>query len=170
MIPELIFDEGLGDLFVIRNAGHVVDQSVVASIEYAVEHLDTRLIVVLGHDNCGAVTAALAPPHFEPRELSSLVNQIHNSLYFNRDPNVYGKLNITQAVRKNVMFSVRRLRANPALHRCLKKHNAEVFGAVYHLHNGRVDWLEHRGDPAVSAKQDLEDKNATQAGTSTAGK
>lgn len=148
--PELIFDEGLGDLFVIRNAGHLVDQSVVASIEYAVEHLDTRLVVVLGHDNCGAVTAALAPPHDEPRELSSLVNQIHNSLYLNRDPEVDGKLNITQAVRKNVMFSVRLLRTNPTLHRCLEQHDAEVVGAIYHLHNGRVYWLEHRSNPAAS--------------------
>src|SRR5262245_40561826 len=58
--PELLFDEGLGDLFVIRVAGNVVDDVVLGSIEYAVEHLGTKLIVVLGHEKCGAVSAAVA--------------------------------------------------------------------------------------------------------------
>lgn len=58
--PELIFDEGLGDLFVIRDAGNVVDDEVLGSIEYAVEHLGVRLVVVLGHEKCGAVSAAVA--------------------------------------------------------------------------------------------------------------
>ena len=57
--PELLFDQGFGDLFVIRVAGNIVDPDVVGSIQYAVEHLDNKLIVLLGHQNCGAVTAAL---------------------------------------------------------------------------------------------------------------
>ncbi|MFH1610202.1 MAG: carbonic anhydrase, partial [Candidatus Bipolaricaulota bacterium] len=57
--PEIVFDQGLGDLFVIRTAGHVVDAAVLASIEYAVEHLNVPLVVVLGHRGCGAVAAAL---------------------------------------------------------------------------------------------------------------
>ena len=59
VIPELIFDQGVGDLFVIRLAGNVADDAVIASIEYAIEHLGTRLVVVLGHENCGAVKAAV---------------------------------------------------------------------------------------------------------------
>jgi carbonic anhydrase len=57
--PEVIFDQGIGDLFVIRNAGNIVDDVVIGSIEYAVEHLHTPLVIVLGHQQCGAVTAAL---------------------------------------------------------------------------------------------------------------
>ncbi|HEY7392870.1 MAG TPA: carbonic anhydrase [Bryobacteraceae bacterium] len=57
--PELLFDQGLGDLFVIRVAGNIVDDAVLGSIEYAVEHLGTKLILVLGHENCGAVSAAV---------------------------------------------------------------------------------------------------------------
>lgn len=60
--PELVFDQGLGDLFVVRSAGHVLGSSAVASIEYAVEHLGARLIIVLGHQSCGAVKAALSTP------------------------------------------------------------------------------------------------------------
>jgi len=144
VIPELVFDEGLGDLFVIRVAGQVVDQSVTASIEYGVEHLDTRLVVVLGHDNCGAVTAALAPPHDEPRELNSLVNQIYNTIYSNYpdDSRLPEKMEIVPAVRKNVMSAVRQLRVNPTVRRCLKKHNAVIVGAIYHLDSGQVHWLE----------------------------
>src|SRR3954451_10886779 len=58
--PELLFDEGLGDLFVIRVAGNIVDDDILASIEYAVEHLGTKLVVVLGHEKCGAVSAAVS--------------------------------------------------------------------------------------------------------------
>src|SRR5205085_5530051 len=68
--PELVFDENLGDLFVIRNAGNLVDDHALGSIEYGVEHLGARLIVVLGHERCGAVTAAMAgdtaPGHLQP--------------------------------------------------------------------------------------------------------
>ena len=59
VVPELIFDTGIGELFVIRIAGNVASPSSIASIEYAVTHVDVKLIVVLGHQNCGAVTAAL---------------------------------------------------------------------------------------------------------------
>src|SRR4029077_17465300 len=73
--PELVFDENLGDLFVIRTAGNLIDEHALGSIEYAVEHLGTRLIVVLGHERCGAVTAALESSH-APGHINSLVRDI----------------------------------------------------------------------------------------------
>lgn len=81
--PELLFDQGFGELFVVRVAGNIVDPNVVGSIQYAVEHLDNKLIVVLGHQNCGAVTAALAPPDQtkdEPPELRKLLDQIRPAI------------------------------------------------------------------------------------------
>src|SRR5262252_9569528 len=77
--PELLFDEGLGDLFVIRVAGNIVDDAVLGSIEYAVEHLDTKLIVVLGHEKCGAVSAAVEGGDV-PGHLKALVAAIQASV------------------------------------------------------------------------------------------
>jgi len=77
--PELLFDQGFGDLFVVRIAGNIVDPDVIGSIQYAVEHLDNKLVVVMGHQNCGAVMAALAPPDetkSEPPELQGLLDRI----------------------------------------------------------------------------------------------
>src|SRR6476660_4136814 len=73
--PEIIFDQNIGDLFVIRTAGNLVDDHALGSIEYAVEHLGARLIVVLGHERCGAVTAALASAS-APGHINSLVRDI----------------------------------------------------------------------------------------------
>src|SRR5436305_9248189 len=77
--PELLFDEGLGDLFVIRVAGNIADDAVLGSIEYAVEHLGSKLIVVLGHESCGAVSAAVASESASGH-LSSLVTAIRPSV------------------------------------------------------------------------------------------
>src|SRR3954447_12993305 len=77
--PELIFDQGLGDLFVIRVAGNIADGAVLGSIEYAVEHLGTKLILVLGHENCGAVSAAVAGENASGH-LSAFVSAIRPSV------------------------------------------------------------------------------------------
>jgi len=75
VVPELIFDQGVGDLFVLGVAGNVADDAVIASIEYAVEHLGTRLVVVLGHERCGAVMAAIDHA-FSEGKLNSLISYI----------------------------------------------------------------------------------------------
>jgi carbonic anhydrase len=144
VIPELIFDEGFGGLFVIRVAGNIVDDDVKGSIEYAVEHLDSHLVVVLGHENCGAVTAALAKlDENEPRELSSLVHHLHDTIceHHEGEPDVDEKSSIATAVRKNVLSAVRQLNECPDLNRCMKKHKVKVVGAIYDLDTSRVDWL-----------------------------
>ncbi len=74
--PELLFDQGLGDLFVLRVAGNISDPFVLGSIEYAVEHLHAPLIVVLGHESCGAVAAALTKVDF-PGNLGTLIKEVH---------------------------------------------------------------------------------------------
>lgn len=143
--PELIFDEGLGDLFVIRVAGNIVDEDVTASIEYAVEHLDTHLVVVLGHENCGAVTAAMKQlDEKEPKELSSLVRRLHDSIFEHHDgePDVTAGTQISTAVCKNVMCGARKLSECPDLCVCMKKHKVKIVGAIYDLETGQVRWID----------------------------
>jgi len=142
--PELIFDEGLGDLFVIRVAGNIVDDDVLASIEYAVAHLDTHLVVVLGHEKCGAVTAAMQ--HLssdEPRELTSLVEHIHDEICEHHDgePDVGPSTDIDTAVHKNTRCSQRALKLSPELKRVAEKHSVKIVGAIYDF-DGRVRWLD----------------------------
>ena len=145
--PELIFDEGLGDLFVIRVAGNIVDDDVTASIEYAVEHLDTHLVVVLGHEHCGAVTAAMGMHSAkEPKELGSLVKRIHDTIVEHHDgePDVDENSGISEAVCKNVVCGARQLCECPDLCKCMRNHKVKVVGAIYDLESGRVKWLESR--------------------------
>ena len=144
VIPELIFDQGLGDLFVIRVAGNVVDTDVTASVEYAVDHLATQLVVVMGHSNCGAVTATLdhlESADGEPAEVVSLLNRI--------EPATLGIAHelprperIELAVRSNVELAVRRLSRVPDLHRSIEAGKLKIVGAVYDMHTGRVDLLD----------------------------
>ena len=141
--PELVFDQGLGDLFVIRVAGNVVDTEIAASIEYAVDHLKTELIVLMGHTHCGAVTATLdhlSDVGEEPAEVVSLLSQI--------EPAVIGiaadaprEHRIAQAVRQHVEFGVRRLSRVPDLRRSIHAGRIKVVGAVYDMHNGKVNFL-----------------------------
>ena len=141
--PELIFDRGLGDLFVVRVAGNIVDTDVVASVEYAVDHLETHLIVVLGHTGCGAVTAAvdhLAESNREPDEVVSLLYRIEPALDgipsdMNRDDQ------IKAAVRNNVELATQRLSHVPDLMKSLKREKVAIVGAVYDMHSGQVETI-----------------------------
>lgn len=138
--PELVFDQGLGDLFVIRVAGNIVDVDVTASVEYAVDHLDTRLVVVLGHSNCGAVTAALdhlSESAGEPDEIVSLLYRIEPALV-NLPQNLSRDNRIAVAVERNVRFAVRRLSAVPDLMKSMRSHKLRIVGAVYDMHTGKV--------------------------------
>ncbi|MHB8079768.1 MAG: carbonic anhydrase, partial [Candidatus Krumholzibacteriia bacterium] len=106
--PEMLFDQGLGDLFVVRVAGEVVDDAALASIEYAVEHLGAGLIVVLGHERCGAVAAAVAGGE-APGHLSTLVKAIAPAVTVARgDP---GDLN-ENAMRRHATLVASRLAAS----------------------------------------------------------
>ena len=100
--PELLFDQGIGDLFVIRNAGHVVDYSVLGSIEYAVEHAGVSLVLVLGHENCGAVTAAVEG-HIDTRHIMEIEQDIMPAVERARQ---HSGSTIDQAVRENIFLSV----------------------------------------------------------------
>lgn len=138
--PELIFDQGFGDLFVVRVAGNVVDTDVTASIEYATDHLEASLVLVLGHTGCGAVTAAhdhLTDEGEEPSEILSLLYRI--------EPAVIGlpvdatrDARIAEAIERNVSLAVRRLSRVPDLRRRIKAKQIRIVGALYDMHTGAV--------------------------------
>ena len=137
--PEIIFDEGLGDLFVIRVAGNIVDDAVLGSVEFAVAKLGARLIVVLGHEKCGAVSAAVdavkgasAPPG----HIGAIVDPIKPAA-----ASVHGKDGdeVDNAVRARVHAIVERLKtASPVLSPLLQSGELSLVGARYDLDDGKV--------------------------------
>jgi carbonic anhydrase len=139
---ELLFDQGFGDLFVIRVAGNVISPDVVGSIAYAIAHLHARLLVVLGHEGCGAVTAALhAGEEAEPRAIESLVDLIGPGLR-KLPSNLQGEARVRAAVEANVRWSMGQLAAIPTGRRILDRGELTMVGAVYELTTGKVNFLE----------------------------
>jgi carbonic anhydrase len=140
---ELVFDQGFGDLFVIRVAGNVISTDVLGSIGYAVAHLHTRLLVVMGHEGCGAVTAALQAQDAgnEPPNIAALLRLIGPGLR-GLAPNLAGAARLSAAVEANVRWSMGQLAALPAGQRLLEGGQLVLAGAVYDLETGRVRYLE----------------------------
>lgn len=141
---ELVFDQGFGDLFVIRVAGNIICPDVVGSIAYAIAHLHTRLLVVMGHEGCGAVTAALqggAAAGAEPKSIAGLVKLIGPGL---RDlaPELQGAARLSAAIEANVRWSMRQLVAIPTGRRLVESGEILMVGAVYELATGNVRFLE----------------------------
>ena len=146
---EVVFDQGFGDLFVIRVAGNIVAPSQVGSVEFAAERLGARLVVVLGHTRCGAVTATLEdlqrPASNQSWNMNSIVSRIR--------PSVEGLLAtdlrhdherlIDQAVRANVRTSVNQLRhGSDVLELLIRRDGLRVVGAEYSLETGIVDFFD----------------------------
>lgn len=136
--PELIFDQGLGDLFVVRVAGNIATDAEIGSLEYGAEHLHISLLVVLGHESCGAVTAAVQGGKTEGH-ISTLVNLIKPAVDKSRgmpgDP-------VANAVRTNVQLVVQQLRSStPVLSELVAHGKLKIVGGVYSLATGEVTWL-----------------------------
>lgn len=136
--PELIFDQGLGDLFVVRLAGNIVDALALGSIEYAVEHLGTKLVVVLGHGKCGAVTAATQSPD-APGHVDAIVRAIQPAVKKARK--LKGDL-VDNAIRANVALVTSKIKSSkPILAEMAEKGEIEVVGAYYNIETGAVELL-----------------------------
>ena len=139
--PELIFDQGLGDIFVIRTAGEVVDNASLASIEYAVEHLDVPLVVVLGHDSCGAVTAAVQGGEAEGH-LGSLMDFIRPAVEQAREAGEGSDL-LNGSIDNNVFNIVEALKSSqPVLSEKVEAGELMILGARYRLDSGLVEILD----------------------------
>jgi len=136
--PEIIFDQGLGDLFIIRVAGNVASDTELGSLEYGAEHLHVPLIVVLGHESCGAVTAAVqgGPPEGHIATLVNLIKPaVEKSRGMSGDP-------VSNAVRMNVEMVVKQLRSStPILSELVAHGKLRIIGAVYSIETGSVTWL-----------------------------
>ena len=126
--PEIIFDQKLGDLFVIRNAGNVIDKHVLGSIEYAVEHLGTSLVVVMGHSCCGAVTATRLGETL-PDNIMAITRRIK--------PSIDTSYCIDDNARRHATRMARLIQRDPII----KHLNAQVVSAFYDLQSGKVEWL-----------------------------
>ncbi|MGV8175605.1 MAG: carbonic anhydrase [Methanothrix sp.] len=141
IVPEILFDQGLGDIFVIRTAGQVLDNVSIASIEYAVDHLGVPLVVVLGHDSCGAVTAVVNGGEVEGH-LSSLVDFIKPALDEARENGGESSL-LNSSIDGNVFNIVDDLKASePILSEKVEKGDLMIVGARYSLDSGEVELLE----------------------------
>ena len=133
--PEILFDESLGKLFVVRVAGNVIDPVVLGSIEYAAEHLHTHLLVVLGHEGCGAVKATL-DGGASPPNIAELTKRIAPAVEKTK-----GK-GMEAAVEENVRLQMRNaLSESTVLSDLAAKHELQIVGAVYRLESGAVEWL-----------------------------
>jgi len=137
--PELLFDQGLGDLFVIRVAGNIADDAVLASIEYAVEHTGAKLIMVLGHEKCGAITAAVEGGS-PPGHLKTLVEAIQPSVEATRkEPGD----KIHSCVVANARRVAGQIRASePVLKEYVERKGVKVVAADYALDSGKVTLLD----------------------------
>jgi carbonic anhydrase len=137
VVPELIFDQGLGDLFVIRLAGNIVDRAVRGSIEYAVTHLDTKLVLVLGHQSCGAVTAAVGG---QPADCS--IDELIEALApaVREAKGLPGDV-VDNAIRVNARQVADGLRTHPDVLGPATKAGLRVLPAYYRLSDGGVELL-----------------------------
>ena len=138
--PSLIFDQGLGDIFEIRNAGNVLDNHVIGSVEYAVVHLGVKLVIVMGHENCGAVTATLNDVH-ESKFISSLINSIEPALKMYDENSNEDKL--TSTVKNNALYVANNLiKSDKILNDYIKNKGLKILPAYYHLDSGKVEFLK----------------------------
>lgn len=138
--PELIFDQGLGDIFEIRNAGNVLDEHVIGSIEYAVMHCGVKLIVIMGHQDCGAIAATLSGKS-ETKYIKSLEDSIQPAV---EDCKKHGvDVNSDNVVKAHVMQDIEELMTQDTnLVKYMKENNVQIIPAYYHLDTGKVEFLK----------------------------
>ena len=136
--PEIVFDQGLGDLFVVRVAGNVATDTELGSLEYGAEHLHIPLLVVLGHERCGAVTAAIEGGAAEGH-IATLINLLKPAV--DKTHGLPGDP-VANAVRTNVELVVKQLRSStPILSELVTHGKLRIVGGVYSLQTGAVTWL-----------------------------
>ncbi len=135
--PEIIFDRGLGDIFTARVAGNSADQVVVESLDYSVKHLGVRVVMVLGHRRCGAVTAAVES--YDNENVGPMLKELYPAVRATRgmpgDP-------VENAVRENVKLVMKNLAASQALSAMVKSGELKIVGGIYDLDTGAIEMLK----------------------------
>lgn len=142
--PELLFDAGFGELFVIRVAGNVLGPSILGTLQYAAAHLKTPLFVVLGHEGCGAVTAAISSKFEGSKQKSRIEVLLENIMpaLDELDENQPPELLLSNAVEANVRHTIRELLETQEAKANLPTSNIILIGAVYDIESGLVRFLE----------------------------
>ena len=133
---EIIFDQGLGDIFTIRNAGNVLDEHVIGSIEYAIEHLNVKLIVIIGHQECGAVDAAMKS-NIETPAIESIKKSIKPAIEKCKKEN---NLSYENVIKTNVQMDINKLKEDEIIKESFKN-GVKIVPAYYHIDTGKVDFL-----------------------------
>ena len=137
--PELIFDQGLGDIFEIRNAGNVLNEHVIGSIEYAVMHCGVKLIVIMGHQDCGAIAATLSGVS-ETKYIKALEDSIQPAI--EKCKKEGKEINSDNVVKAHVMQDIEELISqDDELVKYMKEHDVKIIPAYYHIDSGKVDFL-----------------------------
>lgn len=141
--PELIFDANFGDLFIVRVAGNVISAEVMGSLQYAGAHLHTPLFMVLGHEGCGAVKAAVSSKLHDVQHQSRIQILVDNMLpgLDRIDEHIPEDQQIGQAVEANVRWSMHQLAESPEGSAALREGRAKLVGAVYEIATGHVRFL-----------------------------
>jgi carbonic anhydrase len=135
--PEIVFDRGLGDIFVVRVAGNVADQVVIESLDYSVKHLGVRVVMILGHRRCGAVIAAVEG-HEEPGDVGPMLTELRPAVEASKgqpgDP-------VENAVRENVKLVMKNVSTSGELSAMVKSGELKIVGGIYDLDSGQIEML-----------------------------
>ncbi len=169
---EAIFDQGIGTIFVVRVAGNISGPDELGSVEYGVGHLETPLLVVLGHSKCGAVTAAAtgASVHGHIKPLIDAINPVVESVKA-ANAGIAGEDLVKAAITENIWYTIETMLTKSAeLQARVKEGKVKVVGAMYHVDNGQVDWLgTHPKEGAILAKPAVQHHDTPHAAPSAQG-
>jgi carbonic anhydrase len=140
--PEIIFDQSLGDLFVVRTAGLALEPTSIGSLEYAVAHLHVPLLVIKGHESCGAVAAAVAHPDIDEGHITAIVRQIAPAAALARSTGKNGSELVEEATNQHLQSLGKALRQQSRIiSEALDQRRLDLVVAKYRLQNGKVDML-----------------------------
>ena len=149
--PEYIFDQGLGDIFVIRVAGNVVEPTTLGSIEYGVEHLHTPLLVIMGHSQCGAVTAAYDVKGEPEGNIGAILKKIVPAIETAKKAHKGKDETVELAIQENVRNTYEDIMKSPVVNHLVHEGKLKVVAAEYQLKNGKVETIELGPAPAGHA-------------------
>jgi carbonic anhydrase len=144
--PELIFDQGLGDLFVIRNAGNIVADYEIGSVEYAIEHLEVPIVIILGHTKCGAIGAFVEHEHEHSNHYSEYIQKIIDFIDAEEEEQVLQRGTddfYEKAIEANVLHGIHELKNKvPLVEELIAAKKLRIIGAIYDVETGKVKVLE----------------------------
>lgn len=138
---EEVFDQGLGDIFVVRDAGNVVDPVTLGSIEYGAEHTGTPLIVVLGHESCGAVKATVDGGE-APQNIETIIDKIKPSFEKAKAAGAKDQELYSKTEDENIKNTIAEIEADPVIKKLVEEGKVQVVGAKYHIEDGKVEFTE----------------------------